>query len=746
MGLPIQVRVPLRPLFMRATLERSARRVKRSGTAATPLGGAFALRLVIADNPWMRAAAVFGFASLLAAVGCGGDETGSGSTTTAVVDAGTGGGGGSAATAGARLICAPGELPHDDGACEAPGVPADGCGQGFVADGESGCAATMPAAPCAAGQMALPGETTCRAVALCGGGPWGDAPVEADTQYVDAAYAGGGSDGTQAKPWTTVQAGVDAAAPGAVVAIAAGSYGENVFVDTPVRLWGACPAQVTLGNASGAPAITVTGAAAGAELHDLAVTGAGLGLYVVGASGVVADRVWIHDTGSTGLIVTESGAPSEVALRRSLVEGAHVVGAAVVGSKLDVEDSILRGTQSDSAGAFGRGVSAEHGTNGAATVSLRRCLVEGHREVGLLALGSTLAIEDTLVRDTSPRESDQGLGAGVEALAWPTVAERSSVVLTGSVIERSHFCGACAEDSELSLERTVVRDTSPQASDDLFGFGVRVYGVNTGAADRPVGSIRASLIERSHLIGLAVVGAEATIETTVVRDTEPRASDGEFGRGVSVEVSYDSGQPSRATLRGVAVARSHEVGLFVVGSEADVDAAWVVDTQPRASDASFGIGVGFSTDIFTQQSARGTFRRSVVERGHVAGLIVAGAEVGVSDVVIRDVAPRPEGDFGDGIIASSTLVVVPGVFPTTVDVDHASVERNARAGVGSFGATITLSATALACNAVDLDGEIVQGEPFVLEDRGDNVCACDATTVPCRVLSSNFEPPAPMAL
>jgi hypothetical protein len=43
-----------------------------------------------------------------------------------------------------------------------------------------------------------------------GAAPWGDIPVESDTEHVDASYSGGNSDGSSAAPWTTIQAGVDA--------------------------------------------------------------------------------------------------------------------------------------------------------------------------------------------------------------------------------------------------------------------------------------------------------------------------------------------------------------------------------------------------------------------------------------------------------------------------------------------------------------------------------------------------------
>src|SRR6185436_10488706 len=115
---------------------------------------------------------------------------------------------------------------------------------------EVGCAADLPAT-CPPGSLAVPGDAACREIAPCGTGTWGDIPVEASTEHVDASYVGGASDGTSAKPWTTIQEAVDAAAPGAIVAVAAGSYAEDVRIDgKALRLWGVCPGEVEVVGSS----------------------------------------------------------------------------------------------------------------------------------------------------------------------------------------------------------------------------------------------------------------------------------------------------------------------------------------------------------------------------------------------------------------------------------------------------------------------------------------------------------------
>ena len=90
--------------------------------------------------------------------------------------------------------------------------------------------------------MAIPGETLCRPVAACGTSPWGDIPDEPNAQYVDGSFTGSFHDGSKSAPWTTITQGIEAAAQGGLVAVASGTYVEDLDLKhKSLRLVGRCP-------------------------------------------------------------------------------------------------------------------------------------------------------------------------------------------------------------------------------------------------------------------------------------------------------------------------------------------------------------------------------------------------------------------------------------------------------------------------------------------------------------------------
>jgi hypothetical protein len=571
--------------------------------------------------------------------------------------------------------CAPGEARADDGHCEPAGIPPALCGTGFTPDGDRGCSVVLPADPCGPGQMAVPGETSCHDVAPCADGQWGDIPVDATTQYVDGSFSGT-SDGTRAKPWTRIFDAVSAAKGNAIVAIAAGSYPEDVVVKQPLRLWGVCPAKVEIKGVALQPtAVSFVTGSSGGELHAVTVRGPMGAVGVSGATDVVIDHVWIHAVANRAIDIENAFGETSAIITDSLFEGAHKFGVYASGSTLTLERTVVRATQPIADGTFGRGVEVE----------------------------------------------DFG---GV----------RGNVTLRGSIVEQSHEVGVGVIASDVTIESSVVRDTQARASDHTFGRGIDAL---QDAGHRATLTVRGSIVANNAEVGILVSGADATIEATMITDGQPRPSDSTLGRGVGAQDF--SGQRGNLVIRSCVVARNVEIGIFLAGSDAQIESTLVRDTSPQASDQRFGLGISLQAAVESGGGSTATIHASVIASSYTAGLAVHDSQATIDAVLVRDVkAQLSDGLFGDGV----SVIVERGA--ASVVITDARLEASVRAGVSSFGAGVTIGATTLECDGIALDGEAADSTAYAYTDRGGDVCGCAGAPSVCQVLSSGLAPPAPL--
>jgi hypothetical protein len=572
--------------------------------------------------------------------------------------------------------CAHGELPDDSGGCLAAGVPSALCGVGFEPDGDVGCTPVLPADACGPGLMALPGETACREIMPCGRGRWGDVVEDADTQFVDGAFEGA-SDGSAAAPWRTIQEGVDAAAPGATVAVASGVYEEDVVIeDKAVRVHGRCPAMVEVQGV--ARAFLVGAGASKTELSGLSCTGE-IGVSVSGSHDVWLDRMHVHDTTVRGVNIVDLLGPTSALVTGSLIEDCATVGAFLGGAHVRVERSVIRDAVPDAVGdAHGIEVQLDVETMVPATVEIRECLLERNVEAGIAVFGSKATVESTVVRGTVANVATQEGGFGIAAWTDQDVFVPSEVRVASSVVSDNTTVGIIAMGSHLDVEGVVVRGTKLQPSDGWSGNGILLQqDLDTEAPS--TARVRSSLLADNHEVGIAILGSEADIEAVVVRDTKGRG-DELMGRGVQAQEGYATHRRARMSLLGSVVERSVEVGVFVVSSDAILDGVLVRDVAPNTVSMLFGDGVGV---------------------------------------------------YATGPPAHASL-------------SRVRVERASRAGVASFGGTAELRSVELECNSIDLDAETTGGVAAVFDDRGGNVCGCAGVSEPCTAVSSSLGPPGPL--
>lgn len=634
---------------------------------------------------------------------------------------------------GDRDVCCPAGTTPAGTVCAPAGVPPERCGAGFAPDTGGGCTAVLPDATCADGWIAVPGDTQCRELSQCGTGSWGDIAVEASTQYVDGSYPGADSDGSAAKPWTTVMQAVTAAQAGAIVAVAAGSYDQNVVVSgKPVRIWGRCPAMVELSSSSPMyGTVELRAGADGSVLRGVAVTGPAIGVFVFGAMDAVIDSVWVHDTGTRGVDVEAGVAATSATLVNTLVERSHVAGVFVATADVSIESSAVRDTLAGANG-FGRGVylrehqQIEQPSSG----SLIGSLLERSREGGVYVNGSSLSVAGTVVRDTLPLLG--GFGVGISVNDSETSGHRGSLELEASNVERSMGIGIFVRGSDATVEAAVVRDTMP-----IDGAG-RAIDIERSAVTGQRGQLilRQSLLERSVQTGLFVAASSASIESSIIRDTALDPS-GAFGLGVGVRQEPLGTERSELQLVDSLVERSHAAGILLQGADVTIDHTAVRDTRMDAS-ALFGWGIGISQQLDTGGRTVATIVDAIVDGSHGFGVALVGSEAALEQSLIANTAPYGDGRFGDGVTA------LPALDEASAELIGVTIENSTRAGVSLFAAQASLEASLLHCQAIDLAGETHMGTPFVFDDRGANLCGCPDAADACKLANTTIGPPAPL--
>jgi hypothetical protein len=672
------------------------------------------------------------------------------------------------------MLCAPGEMGVE-GVCEPAGVPTDSCGIGFVHDGDGGCEPVLPAEPCPAGTMAVPGDTACRQVAPCAPGTWGDIPVDSTTEHVDPAYSGMISDGSAQQPWTTIADGIAAAAPLAIVALAAGSYAEDVLIQKPVLLWGVCPALVEITGIGTGAAVLVREGANGTELRALSISGSGSGLFVSGSQDVLAAQLWVHDNPNRGVLVQDDYGYTGLWLVDSLVELNGEAGVYVYGSSVRIEESVVRDSLPDGGGLFGSGISAYADTS----VMLLTSVLEGNHSAGIVGASANISIDSTVVRDTLPDamggygwgvalqdgnldlmsslvQNNRGAGVNVHGVAafvagtvvrgtaaddrglagWglgahvdPATGVGGLLWVLRSLVEDNRELGLFAGGSRLEVQGVLVRRTQPNAT-GYFGRGIDVEPSPNAMAPVPL-AVRDSVIEDNHEVGVFVSGGEGWIEGTVVRGTQLDPV-GDAGRGIATQPH--PGIPTTLEVYTSLVEQNHGIGVSVAGADVVLRELEIRDTLPQG-DGHFGRGVNVQPDQLMRVPASLVLRSALIEGNHEAGVGVISAAAQIEKSIVRDTRASSDGRFGDGVLVFSKDA------PADATITQSRIEASARAAVSGFGAHVQLAQSRLVCQAFDLAGEPWNQVQSVFDDLGENWCGCPVEQHACKLVSAGLEAP-----
>jgi hypothetical protein len=487
-----------------------------------------------------------------------------------------------------------------------------------------------------------------------------DLPTDRPVYYVRAGAPGGGT-GTRDAPFRTIATAAAWAASGSVIAVAKGTYDEEIYVPAGVTLWGACVAETlllastwseTAGtlNASSTEAVVRNlriggersavrlGSGVSLRLEDAAVDGAvAVGLWVSGTGQLFVHSVAVRNIrplsgpgGSFGRgLNVEYGGRAEVS--RTVFERSAELGllATDAGTVLLVEDAAVFET----IGPQGHGL----GVGGGARAELSRTSIEGAGEFGVYAResGTRAVLTDVVIRDTRPGGGAQGSGL--------IVGMGASAVVLRALIERNVFSGVWAQDpvTSITMEDVVVRDSLrflPEPPEpptaDLAGWGISVQSANV--------ELSRGLIERNLVAGIFVNGsATTTLADVWIRDTECDEPTGAGGRGALV--SYGG----RLDAARVVFDRNTDAGILAeAGGTLSVADIVIRDTRTRPADGLGGSG------FVVRDGSVATIDRVLLEGNVMAAGLVDGptSRLTLNDAVIRDTLGLPgDGSFGYGL-------------------------------------------------------------------------------------------------
>jgi hypothetical protein len=410
----------------------------------------------------------------------------------------------------------------------------------------------------------------------------------------------------------------------------------------------------TVGGGNGAAVAVSTGAAVSLTsslLEDNQPVGVladlGSSLFMEGS---VVRRTQTDGKGQDGMGVLLNGATGTIV--SSLLDANHTEGVVVAGTpdgQLLLEDSVVRNTEVNGDGVFGRGAYVYDG----AGAQVFRSIFEANREVGVMVAkaGATLYAEDSIMRENLPFK-DGTMGRGLEV----TTQGRAS--LSRCIMRGNHGVGILLGETgtELVIDESAVLDTR-HMSDDAPGRGIMCqYG----------GQLELSRSVVSGNRNVAISGIEncaAKITASVVRDTLPDP-DGHAGYGLQWIAGGE--------VEVIASLLHNNTGIgAVVGDHAGLVLRRAIVRETASGDDPAlmgGIGLGASYDSYLE------IHDSLVDANRKVGISVSSAktEFLATRSIIRGTQPASDGLYGQGLVARNGA---------RAELDHCLVDNNRTYGV-----------------------------------------------------------------
>jgi hypothetical protein len=524
---------------------------------------------------------------------------------------------------GGRSSCGATAVPNADGECGVPVGPRS-CIDGARPDEDGNCAVLLPAAPCEAQTCERPpcnvspeqwGLVTCASNSGWFGCPpegadYADSDsdrIDPSVRYVKQGFAGD-SDGSHGKPWTSIGQALEDVPPGGTVFVAAGTYEEDLVLNKPrVALRGACPDQVVvIGSGERIPegenypckysdfkaALCVASSAHDSQILGINFTGAGDGIAVVGATGVLIGPVAITQTERYGIRVEELEAPNgalsaaSVTLTAVSVRRARGAGIYVAGAKLDNTGFVTVFATRQLNGYLGHGISALPGawpanaqTRIRADVVLSDTVLIGNADAALHVSGSSATMSDSFLGNL---DTAYPTGRGVLVERNMTIGDATGeVTLRRTIVQRTRDAAIDVRSAEIALEDVTIRDTFGREKDGCSGQAIRLRADRVAPAKA---TVTHSLIAGSGQAAIHTHGGTVMLEKSILRGSAPEDDAAEscaphLGDGVTLHSLPAPGDPAVLQLDHVLIEDNARAGIASFGGTASATASVLLCNQ-----------------------------------------------------------------------------------------------------------------------------------------------------------------------
>ncbi len=486
---------------------------------------------------------------------------------------------------------------------EPPAIPEIGpCVAGYlpIPDGRGCIAPTEPRAPCDAGTARFGIDPTCVAIGdACTSDRFATTlPDGRPVRFVDAAASGG--DGTRERPFTRIAEALVDAPPRVVIALAKGTYREDVELPAGVMLRGACAAETRI------------------ESETMATSG----LVRTAAAGVSVEQVSISPGQRAG--VSASGAAASMQLRAVVVDGAANAGVfAVDGARVEARELLVTRTGAGIAVAYAAVL-----VGPGAEAVLDHVSIVGSDSYGVaISDESRATISDAWIEDT-----------GVAAI---NLEAGSHATATRVAALRAHGFAIYVRNSELTMSQAIVAGLEPNEVGLSYG-GVVVFGESDVTLSR-------TFVTDNRGRGIAAaMGGHLRLTDTVLC--------GSSGAGGQRDEGLLVGSGASVVAERVAIERFSHAGIIVDSAESSLEL-----TDAHVSDLVAATGTDYGWGLATQAGAHATIRRARFERISSVGLAaLQESTVDVTDLLVREVGNVPSVVSAGAALISGQQSIIAG--------------------------------------------------------------------------------------